>query len=229
MADSPPSPPAWRAPGAWFVLLAVLIGGLALDLGTKQWSFRTIADIPVTVDREQLLADPTYNPIPLHPGKQAIPWALDFRLVLNRGAVFGIGADQRGFLIAFTGGALIVGLLMFARWTTRRQTLAHIAIGLVLAGGVGNLYDRIVFGAVRDFLNMLPRTTLPFGWTWPGGAAEIFPWVFNIADMMLLAGMALLLVHVHLADRRAAAQKHAQETQAETSPSPAPAEVPPAE
>jgi hypothetical protein len=49
---------------------------------------------------------------------------------------------------------------------------------------------------------MLPRRELPMGISWPGGSTEVFPWVFNIADVELLAGMALLLIHVQLADRR---------------------------
>jgi signal peptidase II len=72
---------------------------------------------------------------------------------------------------------------------------SHIAIGLILAGGLGNLYDRMVFGAVRDFLHMLPGWELPNGWMWPGNTtSEVFPWVFNVADVLLLAGMALFVV-----------------------------------
>ena len=41
----------------------------------------------------------------------------------------------------------------------------------------------MTFGAVRDFLYMFPRRNLPFNLHWPGGSAEIFPWVFNVADM----------------------------------------------
>jgi lipoprotein signal peptidase len=68
-----------------------------------------------------------------------------------------------------------------------------VAIGLILAGGLGNLCDRIFYGAVRDFMHMLPGWQLPNGWMWPGNAtSDVFPWVFNVADVLLLAGMALL-------------------------------------
>jgi hypothetical protein len=40
---------------------------------------------------------------------------------------------------------------------------------------------------------MTPRWELPFGLRWPGGSPELFPWVFNVADVLLLAGMAILL------------------------------------
>jgi signal peptidase II len=80
---------------------------------------------------------------------------------------------------------------------------AHVAIGLILAGGIGNLYDRFFYGAVRDFLHMLPGWSLPSGWKWPGNStSDVFPWVFNVADVMLLVGMALYIVVSFREDRR---------------------------
>ena len=57
---------------------------------------------------------------------------------------------------------------------------------------------------MRDFLHMLPEWQLPMGWHWPGnGNGDVFPWVFNIADVMLLAGMALFVLSSWIEDRRA--------------------------
>jgi signal peptidase II len=117
--------------------------------------------------------------------------------------VFGIGQQRRELFIVFTIVATIAALLLFARGTRVRMHAAHIAIGLILAGGIGNLYDRIVYGAVRDFLHMLPGWNLPFGWKWPGtSTADVFPWVFNVADVMLLAGMALFIIVSFREDNR---------------------------
>jgi lipoprotein signal peptidase len=196
---------AWRSPAAWITLLLTLLLGLALDLGSKAWAFNstTIVGEPVVLDRDMLLANPNVNPIPRHEGVQALPLdLLDFRLVINRGAVFGIGTDKRLLFIVFTIAALTAGIAIFA-WRTRRQHhLAHIAIGLILAGGAGNLYDRMHYGVVRDFLHMLPRRHLPFNWSWPGGSTELFPWVFNVADVMLLTGMVLLMIHINRLERQ---------------------------
>ncbi|QOJ16614.1 MAG: signal peptidase II [Phycisphaeraceae bacterium] len=203
--DTPTPAPrrAFHSPAAWATLLLVFGVGLTADLWTKAWSFRTIAGVPVTWDREYLLAHPEWNPIPRHEPKTAVPGRLlNFRLVINRGAVFGIGQQKRGFFIAFTGVAIAVGMLLFARWTLDRHRLAHVALGLILAGGVGNLYDRWQHGAVRDFLHMLPDRHLPFGWSWPGGADELFPWVFNVADVLLLVGMGLMMLHINRSDAR---------------------------
>ncbi len=202
--------PAWRSPLAWTVLLAAFVAGLAADLSTKSWSFRTVAGEPVDLAPRALIDDPHYR-LPWHEGVRAVPPdLLDFHLVLNRGAVFGIGQRQRGMFIALTVVAIVVGLAVFAFWTDRRARLSHLAIGLILAGGIGNLYDRITFGAVRDFLHLFPRRNLPFGWSWSGGSREIFPWVFNVADVLLLAGMSLLLLAAWRAE--AAAKRTASQS-----------------
>jgi signal peptidase II len=208
-AQTTPNPPrlrrAYRSPAAWLTLLIVFALGLGADLHSKAWSFRTVAGEPVVLDRDRLLADPDHNPLdwraagrPLLPGN-----LLRLKLVLNPGAVFGIGANQRWFFIVFTVVALAAGLLVFGRFTMNRARLAHVAIGLVLAGGLGNLYDRIAFGRVRDFLQILPGRRLPFGWTWPGtNNWELFPWVFNVADVLLLTGMILLMIHINRLEKR---------------------------
>lgn len=198
--------PAWRSPAAWATLLVIFAAGLAIDLATKTWAFRTVAGRPIELVYEEA-SRPSFMPPP-HVPIHALPWdLLDFSLVVNHGAVFGLGQNRRGVFVVFTIGAVAVALWVFGWWTTARSRLAHVGIGLVLAGGIGNLYDRLVFGAVRDFLHMLPRWDLPFGIHWPGGSTEVFPWVFNIADVQLLAGMALLMLAVRASDRATAASQ----------------------
>ena len=192
---------AWRR--AWLLLIAVAVVGVALDLASKEISFRHVADKPVVLDRDRVLGDPHFK-LPWHEGIQVLPLdLLDFRLVLNHGAVFGIGNGRRGVFIVITMFAIAAAIWVFRRWTSPGDRLTHIAVGLVLAGGIGNLYDRFVFGAVRDFLHMLPRWNLPFGLSWPGGNSEVFPWIFNFADMFLLAGMALLILTLHRGEKKA--------------------------
>lgn len=192
---------AWRSPAAWMVLLLTFVVGLSVDLSTKSWAFATVAGTPVDLPVGALLDDPHYR-LPWHEGVRAVPPdLLDFHLVLNQGAVFGLGQQRRTAFIILTLVAIGAGLAVFGFWTGRRAVWSHVAIGLVLAGGVGNLHDRVLYGAVRDFLHLFPRRDLPFGWRWPGGSTEWFPWVFNVADMLLLAGMAILLVQAWRADR----------------------------
>jgi signal peptidase II len=188
-----PESPAWRSASAWCTLLLLAAIGLGADLASKAWAFQSVADEPVELPYDQIAGNPSYR-LPWHPGVKALPFdLLDFRLVLNHGAVFGLGQQKRPVFIAFTVLAVVAAVGVFGWWTSARARWSHVGIALVLAGGLGNLHDRLAYGAVRDFLHMTPRWHLPFGLHWPGGSDELFPWVFNVADVLLLAGMALLL------------------------------------
>lgn len=189
------------------MLLACVLS-IAIDLGSKEWAFHSVADAPVPVIREEVLRvkreiDPraiSQELIPRHTPKVIIPELLNFQLVLNPGAVFGSGPGQRGFFIGFTVLALGFAIMMFARWTSRADHFAHVAIGLLIGGGIGNLYDRLVHACVRDFIHPLPGWLWPNGWA-PLGSREIWPYVSNLADLFLLIGILMLLVHLWKRDR----------------------------
>ncbi len=190
--DTPVKSGSLRSPAAWAVLIVVTALALASDLASKSIAFRTIAGRPVVVQREQvLLAQREGRSLgSLVPQKSVtvIPRLLDLSLVLNPGAVFGMGAGRRWFFVTFTGGALALAIWMFAAWTRPRDYMAHAAIGLLISGGIGNLYDRIVYACVRDFLHPLPGVMLPFG-----GGRELWPYVSNVADLWLLVGIGMLM------------------------------------
>jgi signal peptidase II len=196
---------------AWAVLLALIAFGLVTDLGSKWWAFAKIADAPVVVDRERVLRIATEQgprfigtEIPPHDPVTVVPHLLDLSLVLNPGAVFGIGPGKRWFFVAFTVAAMVAGVALFARGTLARQTAAHIAIGLLISGGLGNLYDRLTYGCVRDFLHPLPGVTWPFGISAPWGGhdgRQVWPFVSNIADLWLIVGIGMLVVILWRTDK----------------------------
>jgi signal peptidase II len=180
---------------------------IATDLGSKALAFRHVAPRPVVVERDRVMEVRQRDPrlitpllVPDHPPMVVVPGLLHFQLVLNPGAVFGMGPGQRAFFVSFTVVALGFGLLMFARWTRAADHGAHAAIGLLLGGGLGNLYDRLAYACVRDFIHPLPGWNWPFGWQ-PFGSAELWPYVSNLADLFLLIGIAVLLVHLWRRDR----------------------------
>ncbi len=187
----------WRSAKAWRLLIVATIIALATDLGSKVWAFSSIADRPVMVQREQVMAAglDLEQLIPLHDPVVAIPNLLEFKLVLNPGAVFGMGAGKRWFFVVFTMMAIGFATWMFAMWTRQRDKSAHIAIALVLGGGLGNLYDRVVYACVRDFIHPLPAVKLPFGWSFPWGGREVWPYVSNLADLWLIIGILILVVY----------------------------------
>lgn len=199
-AVNPPSPsadsgtPAWRSRGAWVWLVSITLLMLIGDLGSKWWAFENVADAPVPLSRASAMEAERLNDLlPQHEPVTVIPNVLEFTLVLNEGAVFGMAAGQRWFFVGFTGIAIIFCIWMFASWTRPKDRVAHAAIALVLAGGLGNLYDRLMFACVRDFLHFLPGVELPFGFSWPGGEREVWPYVSNVADAQLIVGIALLM------------------------------------
>lgn len=194
-AASSPHPPAWTSRRAWIVLLSVTLLGLAVDLVTKDLAFRFIGPQPVTVRREEVLrARSLSSLIPPGSTRRVIPHVLELSLVLNKGAVFGIGAGKRWAFVLFTVGALGFAVWMFGWWTGPHDRAAHVAIGLLISGGLGNLYDRLVFACVRDFIHPLPGVVAPFGWRLPHGDREIWPYVSNVADLWLIIGIGTLMV-----------------------------------
>lgn len=102
----------------------------------------------------------------------------DLQMVWNRGVSFGLlraDADlARWGLVALS--FVIAGF--FAWWLKgAERRLTGVALGLVIGGALGNVIDRIRFGAVADFLD--------FNGLW-------FPWVFNVADAAITVGAILL-------------------------------------
>lgn len=192
---------AWRSPGAWALLIAVIAIGLAIDLASKSWAFANIAGAPVEFTREQALTTtPLSALIPMHRPRVVVPSVLNFTLVLNPGAVFGIGAGRTVFFIVVTIVAVAFGLGVFIFATRNRDRVSHIGLGLILAGGLGNLYDRLVYGCVRDFIHPLPKVM------WWGSTREVWPYVSNVADLFLLVGIAMLLWHAWAGERAARRQ-----------------------
>lgn len=197
------TPPAGRCRRviAWFVLMVAL--GLLADLGTKWAAFRFIDDQPFVVQRQAVLRvladDPSQimSLVPDHKPVHAVPGLLDFRLVLNAGAVFGTGQGRRWMFIGFTSVILVIAGFAFLRWTRANERWTHFALAMVIAGGVGNLYDRIALGCVRDFIHPLPGVRFP---QWFLSGREVWPYVSNVADALLLIGIAILTVKLWRAD-----------------------------
>jgi signal peptidase II len=199
------------------VLLITVAVALAIDLGSKYWAFNTLGPTPVEIDKSvvqakmdagvplnhiepidqlSLVGAPpeVWRPIlPRHDPTVIVPYGLEFKLILNAGAVFGSGHGKRWLFVAFTGVAVLFCLYLFAHWTKRGEWLTHTAIALVLAGGLGNLYDRLVYACVRDFLHPLPNVRWPFGWE-VFGNREVWPYVSNVADAFLLVGIGVIMI-----------------------------------
>ena len=188
--DSPRLQFAGKDPRAVVTALIVTVVMIGVDLIVKALSFRFVTGAPVSP-----------GSVPEHNAVGLIPYILSLKLVENRGAVFGIGQGQRLAFVVVGLVAVIVIVIAFLRSAAHRRSM-HVALAMILAGALGNLYDRVMFGMVRDMLWLFPGVKLPFGLTWPGGSDELYPWVFNIADASLLAGLGILMLGMYREDKK---------------------------
>ncbi len=195
-------------------LWIVAVCGVVADLWTKDLAFEKLAPGQSKVLVENLCS---------------------LQVSLNPGALFGLGA---GFAPVFVGAsvlALMFVLYLFANSTVKHRSM-HIALGLVLAGAIGNLYDRATQeayvahfpgkGRVIGVLHEQTKDGLTMGdfpdganpRLWRGqvdsatsgvqpvvrdfvkieakiGSISLWPWVFNVADALLVIGVAVLLIN----------------------------------
>jgi signal peptidase II len=126
-----------------------------------------------------------------------IPDWLSFTYIENRGAVFGLGQGRQFLFICVS--AIAIGFVIYLYTRPPRRWWYDITMGMLLAGILGNLYDRVVFGHVRDMIHALPG--FYWGGTWripllnyPPQDRAYFPWVFNVADSLLCVSIGILLV-----------------------------------
>lgn len=120
-------------------------------------------------------------------GAVDVIWTLRFRLTYNSGMAFGAGSSL-GPLIAI--GAFVVVMFLAKSISGQPRLVNQVAVGVLVGGAIGNLVDRLfrspgfLRGAVVDFID--------FGW---------FP-VFNVADIAINVGAALLILSVLTDSRR---------------------------
>lgn len=103
---------------------------------------------------------------------------LEWQYSRNDGAAWGIFSGARWPLIMFTIVLMVVVAVVLFGSRFRSYRLANIAACLILAGGIGNLIDRIAYGYVVDFIYV----------KWID-----FP-IFNLADCCVVIGAALMLI-----------------------------------
>ena len=104
------------------------------------------------------------------------PW-LNFRMAWNRGINFGLFSSSEDL----GRWALIALALAIATWVwlwvrrERHSRIVQLSAGLLIGGAMGNVIDRLIYGAVADFLNMsVPGFDNPYS--------------FNVADIAIFAG-----------------------------------------
>jgi signal peptidase II len=117
-------------------------------------------------------------------------------MVWNPGVSFGFLQAEHDVVRWGLAAFSIIVALMLALWVRRTERpLFAVAVGLVMGGAVGNVIDRIRFGAVVDFVDV---------------SRVYFPWVFNVADSAITIGICLLLLDMLRQDGRERAERTAK-------------------
>jgi signal peptidase II len=154
-------------PSRLLLFSGIALGGLIFDLVTKAMIFGWIGP-------------PHSRVVPL------IPRVLELQTSQNTGALWGLGAGLPGSSLIFAGlsvvAAVIICYWLFFLGAASSRVLT-IALGLIMAGALGNCYDRLMFGYVRDFVHFHVD---PINFDCA---------IFNFADNMLVAGALTLVLY----------------------------------
>ena len=154
--------------------------------------------VPIVIILDQwskalILAEPAFNARNCLDGSQycgriEISSLFDFSMVWNYGMSYGLFQSEgiERWILVLVAVAITTG---FAVWLLRAgHWMTATALSFVVAGAVGNVIDRIRFGAVVDFIDV-------------SGAIPFFPWIFNVADAAVTVGAILLLFDQFLLSR----------------------------
>ena len=120
---------------------------------------------------------------------EAIKKVLTFRYSENSGAAFGMLDNARVFLCVFVGVVLFAVLIFMGYHIVKKKykekggIFLHVTLSMIVAGGLGNLIDRIAFGYVRDFIEYTIVYTL---------FKKDFA-ICNLADVFLTIGVIMLI------------------------------------
>lgn len=122
-------------------------------------------------------------------GSIAILPFLNFTMVWNHAVTFGMFGGLGGAgRIVFSAVALAVTAVLLV-WMSRTQSkLTAVCVGAITGGAVGNVVDRLRYGAVVDFIH-----AHAFGWSW---------YVFNVADSAIVCAVCVMLVQNVLAGKQ---------------------------
>ncbi|HEY0202844.1 MAG TPA: signal peptidase II [Acetobacteraceae bacterium] len=143
----------------WGLLSALLV--LAADQASKWWVLE-ILDLP---NVRQIVVLPV----------------LSLTMVWNHGVTFGLLNGLGPWGAWLLAGAALAVVIVLGVWLRRAESrLVAVALGAIAGGAVGNVIDRLRFGAVVDFLH-----AHAFGWSW---------YVFNVADAAIVCGVAVLVL-----------------------------------
>lgn len=143
-------------------VVAIIAANVALDQWTKEWARQTLAHQPME----------SY-------------WNDFFRLlyVENSGAFMSLGSSLEGgwrdWALKVFPVVLLIGLTAYTIIGKQLNRWQVIGMSFIIGGGISNIYDRLLYGQVTDFMNM--------------GLFGLRTGIFNFADVSIMVGLGILL------------------------------------
>ncbi len=148
-----------------------------------------VAALALLVDRLSKMW--VLNNIPLYGEMAPIPALYPYFSFLhsaNTGVAFGL--FQGGtFIFTIIAAVAVAAIAIYSFRSGAESLLMSISLGLMLGGAAGNLWDRLAYGAVVDFIKVQASSTL----VWP---------MFNLADSSIVVGTILLILYFFLDERK---------------------------
>jgi len=122
--------------------------------------------------------------VPLYDTVPVVSGILNLTHVRNSGAAFGflnaVDFPYKSAILALVATAAFIGIAVYAARASTHECVARFGLAMILAGAIGNLIDRLVFGSVIDFVDVV------FG-SWHF-------WAFNVADSAITLGVIAMMI-----------------------------------
>lgn len=176
----------------WRLLALILVTGLAADQATK---FLAVDRLTTALSRpeaglgERVRAFYTLRHLEAYSREPYVVWAPMWRMryAENPGAAWGflrdLSAGTRTLVFGVVVAAATAFILLYLRRLRPEQRVLQVALAMVLTGAWGNYVDRLARGYVVDFVD----------WHWWNRPDLYWP-TFNVADSLIVVGVALLLL-----------------------------------
>ena len=144
------------------LVLGIIIANIGLDQWSKVWARETLQ----------------FKPMESY-------WNDFFRLIYveNKGAFLSLGSDLsdglRTVILHFFPAILLAALTVYAMFSKALNKWQVVGMSFIIGGGISNVYDRIVYQAVTDFMNV--------------GLFGVRTGIFNFADVSIMVGLGIML------------------------------------
>lgn len=141
--------------------LVIIVLGLLVDRITKLWALKDLSESE---------------------GISVIDNFFSLNYLENRGAAFGV-FQNKVFLLSAVTFVVILGMIYYVIKNRKKSKLLSISLSLIISGALGNLYDRVFYKYVVDFIRFYYKDVYEFP-------------TFNVADMLVVVGTFLLAIYI---------------------------------